>query len=89
MNAPVTHRRDFLKASATAATAAALTRAIEIGAHAAEDGTIDVGIVGCGGRGTGAVANALSTARPTRLGARGGVVGYAAFAFSERQDVTH
>lgn len=67
MNAPVTHRRDFLKASATAATAAALTRAIEIGAHAAEDGTIDVGIVGCGGRGTGAVANALSTAGPTRL----------------------
>ncbi len=61
-------RRDFLKSSATVATAAALTRAIEIGAHAAgQDGSIDVAVVGCGGRGSGAVANALSTQGPVRL----------------------
>ncbi|MCC6235250.1 MAG: Gfo/Idh/MocA family oxidoreductase [Verrucomicrobiales bacterium] len=60
-------RREFLKASATAATAAALTRAIEVRAHAADDGTLDLALVGCGGRGTGAIANALSTAGPTRL----------------------
>ena len=67
MKAPATRRRDFLKVTAAATTAAALTRAIEVGAYAAEDGTLDVAIVGCGGRGTGAVANALSTAGPTRL----------------------
>ncbi|MCC7373552.1 MAG: Gfo/Idh/MocA family oxidoreductase [Verrucomicrobiales bacterium] len=62
-------RRTFLKQSltATAATTVALTRAIEVGAHAAEDGTIDVALVGCGGRGTGAAANALSTKGPARL----------------------
>jgi predicted dehydrogenase len=35
--------------------------------HAAEDHTIQVALVGCGGRGTGAAANALSTPGPTRL----------------------
>lgn len=69
-SAPSRSRRSFLKTSATAATAAtaaALTRAIEVGAYAADDGTIDIALVGCGGRGTGAVANALATAGPTRL----------------------
>lgn len=60
-------RRNFLRTSGTALAAAALTRAIEVGAYAADDGTIDVAVVGCGGRGTGAVANALSTAGPNRL----------------------
>jgi predicted dehydrogenase len=64
---PTPTRRDFLKTSGAVASAAALTRAIEVGAYAGEDGTIDVAIVGCGGRGTGAVANALSTQGPTRL----------------------
>jgi predicted dehydrogenase len=36
--------------------------------HAGEDNTIQVALVGCGGRGTGAAANALSTkAGPTKL----------------------
>lgn len=64
---PEPTRREFLKSSAAAVTAAALARAIEVNAHAAHDGTIDVAIIGCGGRGTGAVANALSTSGPTRL----------------------
>ncbi len=67
MKAPVSTRRAFLQHSGSALAAAALTRAIEVGAYAADDGTIDVAIVGCGGRGTGAVSNALSTRGPTRL----------------------
>jgi len=35
--------------------------------HAAEDNTIKLALVGCVGRGTGAAANALSTAGPTKL----------------------
>lgn len=75
MNALASNRRSFLKTSATAVTTAALTRAIEVGAHAAEDGTIDVALVGCGGRGTGAAANALATRGPVRLVAMADVLG--------------
>lgn len=77
-------RRHFLKTSltATAATTAALTRAIEVGAYAAEDGTIDVALVGCGGRGTGAAANALATQGPVRLVAMADV-------FTQRLDGSH
>ncbi len=37
------------------------------GVHAGEDNTIRLALVGCGGRGTGAAVNALSTKGPTRL----------------------
>lgn len=63
--AVTTTRRDFLKASALGA--AALSSSFPGRSNAADDGTLDVAIVGCGGRGTGAVANALSTAGSTRL----------------------
>jgi len=54
-------RRDFLKTS-TAALGGALAGALSVSrsAHAAEDGTLKVGLIGCGGRGTGAVGNALN-----------------------------
>lgn len=68
-------RRRFLQTSASAVAAAALARAIEVGAHAAEDGTLDVALVGCGGRGTGAVANALATSGPVRIVAMADVFG--------------
>ena len=59
---PESSRRGFLKRTgviATAATAAsALTRPMSV--HAAENNTIQVALVGCGGRGTGAATNALS-----------------------------
>ena len=62
-------RRDFLKASgaalAGAAFAAPLARPRP--GYAAEANTIRIALVGCGGRGTGAAANALSTKGPTRL----------------------
>lgn len=67
MTATPLPRRKFLQTSTAALSVAALTRAIEVGAFAAEDGTLDLALVGCGGRGTGAVANALSTPGPTRL----------------------
>lgn len=70
-------RRQFLTSSAGAAAASAvLTRAIEVGAYAAgADGTVDVALVGCGGRGSGAVANALATSGPVRLTAMADVYG--------------
>jgi predicted dehydrogenase len=58
MKGSLTSRRSFLKASAASAVAAA---ALQNVAYAAEDNTIRLALVGCGGRGTGAVGNALST----------------------------
>ena len=60
-------RREFLRASGAAAGAGALLGSLPSGVFAAEDNTIKVALVGCGGRGTGAAANALSTKGPTRL----------------------
>src|SRR6185295_6048135 len=60
-------RRDFLKNSSKAVAGAALAGAIVRPGYAAESNTIKVALVGCGGRGTGAAANALSTAGPTKL----------------------
>ncbi len=58
---PSTSRRDFLKTTGQVAAASALTGVTIPSVHAAEDNTIQVALVGCGGRGTGAAANALST----------------------------
>ena len=56
-----TTRRDFLKSSAVAASAAvAGARAIAPNAHAAGSDVIRVGMIGCGGRNTGAAAQALT-----------------------------
>jgi predicted dehydrogenase len=63
----LTTRREFLKSSGTVVAAAALGGAIATPGYAAENNTIKVALVGCGGRGTGAAANALSTAGPTKL----------------------
>jgi predicted dehydrogenase len=64
---PATTRRAFLQTSATVAAGAALTGAAPFGVHAAGSDTIKVALIGCGGRGTGAAAQALSTAGPTKL----------------------
>ncbi|MCU0874039.1 MAG: Gfo/Idh/MocA family oxidoreductase [Pirellulaceae bacterium] len=53
-------RREFLKNTGQAAAASTLAAAVVPHVHAAEDNTIRVALVGCGGRGTGAAANALS-----------------------------
>jgi predicted dehydrogenase len=61
-------RRDVLKSSAGVASAAALTGLATSDLFAAEDNTIRVALVGCGGRGTGAVVNTFrTTSGPTKL----------------------
>jgi len=61
-------RRAFLKRSGRAAAATAMAALIVPRVHAAESGTIQVALVGCGGRGTGAADNALSVPNaPTKL----------------------
>ncbi|MBE0541177.1 MAG: Gfo/Idh/MocA family oxidoreductase [Verrucomicrobia bacterium] len=63
----LTSRREFLKTSSKAAAGAALASTIATPAYTAENNTIKVALVGCGGRGGGAVAQALSTKGPTKL----------------------
>jgi len=60
-------RREFLKRSGSAAATSVLAGVLPFGVHAGETNAIKVALVGCGGRGTGAAANALSTAGPTTL----------------------
>jgi predicted dehydrogenase len=54
-------RREFLKLSGRAAAAGALAGVALPQCHAAGSDTIKLALVGCGGRGTGAVADAFST----------------------------
>ena len=61
-------RREFLKRTGGLAAASALVAGAVPHVHAAADGTIKVALIGCGGRGTGAAANALQVQNgPTKL----------------------
>lgn len=66
---PQTTRRDFVKASTVAAVGAGVlgTFSAPAGAYAAADDTIKIGLIGCGGRGTGAATQALSTQGNVKL----------------------
>ena len=55
-----TSRRDFLKTTTRFAAGSALAAAIGTRIYAAENNTINLALVGCGGRGTGAVADAFA-----------------------------
>ncbi|MBN2292511.1 MAG: Gfo/Idh/MocA family oxidoreductase [Pirellulales bacterium] len=67
-------RRDFLKSTAVAASAAAVgSLSLGRAAHAAGSDILKVGLIGCGGRGTGAAANALTADTNTKLVAMGDV----------------
>jgi len=69
---PETTRRDFLKTtSVAAAIGGGLLANLNTGAYAAGDDTLKIGLVGCGGRGSGAAAQALSTSGKTKLVAMG------------------
>ena len=61
-------RRDFLKTS-TVAAGGMLAGGLSVArsAHAAGDETLKIGLIGCGGRGTGAAGNALSADKNTKL----------------------
>jgi predicted dehydrogenase len=56
----VTPRRDFLKQTGRIAAASALAGVSIPHVHAGEDNTIRLALIGCGGRGCGAAANAMS-----------------------------
>src|SRR5436190_14363202 len=63
-----TSRREFLKSTGRIAAASALAGAAIPYVHAAENNTIQIALVGCGGRGSGAAADALSVKNgPTTL----------------------
>jgi myo-inositol 2-dehydrogenase/D-chiro-inositol 1-dehydrogenase len=65
----VPSRREFLKTSSilTAGAVAANTLNIARSAHAAGDDEIKIALIGCGGRGTGAAEQALSTQGKVKL----------------------
>jgi predicted dehydrogenase len=70
MTKPESNRRDFLKSSAVAAagvTALGHLASLRNAVHAGVDETIKIGLVGCGGRGTGAARDALSTDHNCKL----------------------
>ncbi len=63
-----TSRREFLKNTGRLAAASALAGVALPQVHAAEDNTIQVALIGCGGRGGGAAENALRTNKgPVKL----------------------
>jgi predicted dehydrogenase len=57
---PTSSRRTFLQQTGRLAAASALAATTIPHVHAAENNTLSVALIGCGGRGTGAAANALS-----------------------------
>ncbi|NMC19800.1 MAG: Gfo/Idh/MocA family oxidoreductase [Thermogutta sp.] len=63
-----TSRRDFLRTTGAAAAIGMSGLSLARGAHAAgEDPILKIALIGCGGRGTGAAANALDADPRTRL----------------------
>lgn len=64
-------RRDFIRTSGAAAFAATAGLSIAKGAYANESDVLRVGLIGCGGRGTGAARQALLADPNTRLVAMG------------------
>jgi len=89
-------RREFLKVSGRIAAAGALAGVALPACHAAESSTIKLALVGCGGRGTGAVGDAFAaTGGPVRLHALAdlfehrlqGSLGHLKKAFPDRADV--
>ncbi len=67
-SSPAVSRREVLKTPGQIAAASIFAAAALPGAHAAESNTIQIVLIGCGGRGTGAIANALATKQgPTKL----------------------
>ncbi len=81
-NGMILTRREFLKNSSKALAAATVVAALPRPGYTAESNTVKVALVGCGGRGTGAAANALSTQGPVKLVAMADV-------FSERLESSH
>ncbi|MGL4941884.1 MAG: Gfo/Idh/MocA family protein [Thermoguttaceae bacterium] len=67
MSHQVTSRRSFLKSSSLAVASAAAVASVPLHVHAAGNETIKVGIVGTGGRGSGAALQALNADKGAKL----------------------
>jgi myo-inositol 2-dehydrogenase / D-chiro-inositol 1-dehydrogenase len=65
-DSPRSSRRRFIQSSSAAIAAASLSSLVKP-LHAGGDETLKIALVGCGNRGTGAVANALQTSGPVKL----------------------
>ena len=63
-------RRDFLKTSGKLAAAGALTGVAIPHVHAMGSDQIQVALIGCGGRGTGAARDAMEQSGPPKLACR-------------------
>jgi predicted dehydrogenase len=73
---PGASRRDFLKSTAVAGAAAVAAQlSLASSARAAGDDVIKVGLIGCGGRGTGAGDNVLHSAKGVKIVALGDAFG--------------
>jgi predicted dehydrogenase len=68
---PASSRRDFLRTTGTAAAALPLVNKMAPFAHGAGADKLKIGLVGCGGRGSGALLNALNADQGTVLWALG------------------
>jgi myo-inositol 2-dehydrogenase/D-chiro-inositol 1-dehydrogenase len=75
-------RRQFLGRTTAAASLAALAAGVQARAYAAGSDTIRLGLIGCGGRGTGAAVQALNACKRARLIAM-------ADAFADRLEQSH
>src|SRR6185436_19512596 len=71
-NRSALNRRSFLQTTSTAASAALIgALSIERAAHAQGSDELKIALIGCGGRGSGAADQALSTEGKTKLIAMG------------------
>lgn len=75
-------RRSFLKKTSALAGGLAISSSLAAGVHNSVGDVIRIGLIGCGGRGTGAATQALSTSQNVRLVAM-------ADAFRDRLDKSH
>lgn len=71
MSQPASNRREFLKQTTVAGGALAGVLSLTGAVHAGVDDTIKVGLIGCGGRGTGAAGQALTADKGAKLIAMG------------------
>ncbi len=72
-------RRTFMKRSAAVALGGVVAASLPFGAYANESGTIRIGLIGCGGRGSRAALQAMATGKDVKLVAM-------ADAFQDRMD---
>ena len=70
-NSASAHRREFLKTSSAAVAGTLAAMALPRAVHAAGSDMLKVGLIGCGGRGTGAAAQALKADPNVKLWAMG------------------